>query len=217
MAPDQAAVRLRDRSWGERLERLLRYRILIPLKRSHHPPEYSAYGLMVGAVVALTPTVGVQMGIVVVIWLIARHLFKWHFNVILGCAITWVTNYLTAPPIYYIFYVTGQLLMGRWDDLAGYYAFVELSRSFFAPPDLGILGLTEYYITIFVGWGVPMLIGCVPYSVAGGVLSYLWGLRFVIRYRHARELRKRRRAERAHGAADAERADNQARTAARDS
>jgi len=195
---NQTAQRRRERSWSKRLERLWRYRLLIPLKRNPHPPEYSAYGIMVGVGVALTPTVGVQMGIVVLIWLIARHVFGWHFSVVLGCAWTWITNYLTAPPIYYVLYVTGHLMLGRWSALGGYDAFAEVSRSFFSPPDLGTIELAEFYITtVFVGWGVPMLVGCVPFVIIGGALAYWWSLRFVIRYRRARQQRRIRRAKRA--------------------
>ena len=195
---DQTEVRRRERSWGERLERLWRYRLLIPLKRNPHPPAHAAYGTMIGIAVALTPTVGVQMGMVVVIWLIARHVFHWHFSVVLGCAWTWMTNYITAPPMYYVFYVTGQLMLGRWDDLAGYHAFAEISRSFFSPPDLDAIDLAKFYITnVFLGWGVPMLVGCVPFVIIGGALGYWWCLRFVIRYRAARQQRRARRAERA--------------------
>ncbi|MGY8991135.1 MAG: DUF2062 domain-containing protein, partial [Rhodospirillales bacterium] len=109
-----------NNSWINGLNRLIRYRLLIPLKRSAHSPEYTARGVMVGMVWAMTPTVGIQMGLVFGTWLFTRKFFKWDFSLINGMAWTWTTNVFTLIPIYYTFYITGQLMMGRFDDLSGY-------------------------------------------------------------------------------------------------
>jgi len=190
--------RVNGRGWSERFRRLLRYRLIVPLKRSQHPPKYTAYGIGIGLVWALTPTVGIQMLMVLITWLIARYVFRWDFNLIVAAAWTWTTNYLNALPVYYVFYVTGQVMLGRWDNPAGYHAFVDVSQSFFHPPaELSPWELTVYYATtIFTGWGVPMLVGCIPWSIAGGFLGYWWGLRFVCRFRALREDRRRAARER---------------------
>ena len=54
------------------LRRMLRYRLLVPLLRAKHPPEYTARGVFIGLLVAMTPTVGVQMPICLVTWLVLR-------------------------------------------------------------------------------------------------------------------------------------------------
>lgn len=184
-------ARITKRSWGEQVERLLRYRVLIPIKRSRHTPEHTARGVMVGVIWALTPTMGVQMAIVLLTWLISRHLFRWDFNVIIGFAWTWISNPVTMIPIYYVFYVTGQFLLGRWDDLLGYESFQTLSQelrdaAFFE-------AIRIYFSTIVWGWGSAMVVGCIPYAAVGGFLGYRWGVKFVVRYRVARELRRRRK------------------------
>ena len=180
------------RSWGEQFERLLRYRVVIPIKRSRREPEHAARGVMVGVIWGLTPTMGVQMAIVLLTWIITRRLFRWDFNVIVGFAWTWISNPLTLIPIYYVFYVTGQALLGRWDDLLGYDSFRALSQEL---RDAAFFEATRiYFSTVVWGWGSTMVVGCIPYAAAGGFFGYRWGLKFIVRYREARELRRRRKA-----------------------
>lgn len=81
-------IRAIQRSWHDRLRRLLRYRLLIPIKRSQHPPEYTARGVAVGVLWALTPTIGIQMLLCLVTWVVARRLAKWDFSVIVAMAWT---------------------------------------------------------------------------------------------------------------------------------
>ena len=103
---------VRRYSWWRQLVRLLRFRLIVPLLRSQHPPEHTARGVMIGMTWALTPTVGLQMYGVFVTWLVARRLFNWDFNLVIGAGWTWTTNVLTMLPCYYAFYVTGQLILG---------------------------------------------------------------------------------------------------------
>ena len=44
------------RQW-RRLQSVIRRRLIIPLFRSPHPPEYTARGVLIGLFVALTPTI----------------------------------------------------------------------------------------------------------------------------------------------------------------
>jgi len=56
-----AAATQIKRSFMENMRRLLRLKLLIPLRRSPHSPEYAARGVAVGMFWALTPLVGIQM------------------------------------------------------------------------------------------------------------------------------------------------------------
>lgn len=175
------------------LRRLIHYRIVIPLKRSRHGPEHTARGTLVGLVWAFTPTVGIQMVLVLATWVVTRRLFGWDFNVFVAMAWTWVTNVVTLVPVYYVLFLTGQLMMGHWDDLAGYGKFVELWQGSFQAG--GMLDWMAVYFTAVVrDWGLPMLVGSVPWALATGGIGYVWSLRFVIRHRAARERRRRARA-----------------------
>ncbi|MDS4071718.1 MAG: DUF2062 domain-containing protein, partial [Defluviicoccus sp.] len=96
-----------------RLGRLIHLRLIVPLKRSRHSPEFTARGTAIGLFWAFTPLVGIQMHLVFLTWLCMRPT-RWRFNLLVGVAWTWVTNVLTMWPCYYVFYVTGRLMLGDW-------------------------------------------------------------------------------------------------------
>ena len=180
------------RSWWARLCRNIRYRLVIPLKRSVHPPEYTARGVSVGLAWGLTPTVGIQMLFVFFCWVIGRRLFRWDFNLIVAMAWTWTTNVVTLFPCYYLFYMTGQIMLGRFDDLSGYGEFMKLWDS--QAVDDSAMGYWESVwanmVMLLEGWGLPLLIGCLPWSAFGAWAGYVWSLRFLIRHRANKERRR---------------------------
>ena len=71
---------------------------MIPIKRSKHPPEYTARGVAIGIAWALTPSIGIQMVFCFITWLVAKKIFKWDFSVLIAMAWTWTTNVVTAIP-----------------------------------------------------------------------------------------------------------------------
>lgn len=185
-APDRRTI-------FNRFERLLRYRFLVPLKRAPHPPEWAARGTLIGMIWGLTPTVGIQVVGVFATWIAARRLFKWDFSLLIGTAWTGITNVLTAIPIYYTFFVTGQMMLGRWSGLPGYRDF-RLQWHEAATPDLDLIGQIEAWAKLIVAdWGLTMLIGSLPYTIVFGILGYILTYRFVVRYRKARAERMARR------------------------
>ena len=99
----------------------------MPVLRAKTPPEYTARSGLFGMRVAMTPTVGIQMPIVFLIWLPVRYFRpQWNFNVVVAMAWTWVTNVFTLGPIYYVFLVTGRLMLGEEGSLTGYDEFVSM-------------------------------------------------------------------------------------------
>ena len=122
---------------GNAFMRLIRYRLHIPMLRSPHPPEYTARGVMMGMIWGFIPLFGIQMGGVLLTWTVATRLLKWEFALIPALAFIWITNIFTIIPTYYVYYVTGQAMLGHWSDIAGYEAFAALFAST-APPDAGI-------------------------------------------------------------------------------
>ena len=197
-----------------RLARLARYHLIVPLKRSRHPPDYVARSVAVGLFWALTPTVGVQMAIVLVHWLVVRRLGRWDFNAIHAMVWTWVTNFFTLWPFYYTFYVTGQIMLGRWDDLTGYRGFLRLTEATLVVDDDWNVDPIHWFDTvstyadvIFAGWGLALLVGSIPYAALGAWLGYAWTLRFVTGHRQVRLARRLRRhaADGARDAADSRR------------
>lgn len=55
------------------VKRILLRRLIAPLVRGKHPPEYTARGTAVGLLIAFTPTLGVQMELVFLLWVIIRY------------------------------------------------------------------------------------------------------------------------------------------------
>lgn len=169
------------------MRRLLRYRLVVPVLRGKHEPEHTARGVMFGLMAAMTPTVGVQMPLVLALWLALRVVNRsWDFNLLVAMAWTWVTNILTVPPIYYTFLLTGQIMMGRWGQDNGYGEFQrrlgELLRT-----DTDIFETMWIYVVgIFDLWGVPMFVGCVPWAIVFSWLGYRWSLNMVRRFRMRR-------------------------------
>ncbi|MBB4287006.1 DUF2062 domain-containing protein [Roseospira goensis] len=180
---------------------MARYRLVIPVLRSPHAPEHTARGVMIGLLWAMTPLVGIQMMLVLLTWIVASRLFSWNFSLVLGLAWTWVTNAVTILPFYYGYYVTGQVLLGHWDDLTGFDAFATLWTSTFAA-DIGFWeAVRTYVVNIVAGWGLPLLVGSLPWVVVSAATGYWISLRISRRRVALRAARKadadRRRTERA--------------------
>ena len=194
--PQRLPLRRPTGLWG-RLYRLVRFRLIVPMMRSHHTPEFSARAALVGLGWAFTPSVGFQMPVVLGTWLIARRVFKWDFSLLQSLAWTWTTNAFTALPCYYIFFLTGQVMLGRWSDLSGYDTFLALFHAAFAD-DLTLLATTKVVSKVLVlDWGLAMWVGSLPWAVTIGWFGYRLTLSFVLTYRHARARRmEKRRAHR---------------------
>ena len=171
----------------KRLRRLLRLRLVIPVLRSPDAADYTARGVAVGLLVAMTPTVGIQMAIVAGIWAVVRMTRpSWDFNVVVGMLWTWLTNIFTVPPIYYTFLITGEAMLGRWGEAGGYAVFSERLMKLLQTDATFFESLWIYAVGIFEAWGAPMLIGCIPWAIGSAFLGYWWSLRLVLRFRERR-------------------------------
>ena len=179
--------------WG-RFCRLCRYRLIIPLKRSRHPPEYTARGVAVGLFWAFTPLVGIQMLLVLATWIPVRGRRRWDFSLIVALAWTWITNVATLFPIYYVFYVTGQLILGRWHDLSGYQAFVHVWHEAFGGEHGIVESLRIFAMLVARVQGLAMAVGWIPHALFFGWLGHRW----TARYLHHRRTKKRERRRREH-------------------
>ena len=110
----------------------------------------------------------------------------------------WVTNVFTLGPIYYGFVLTGQILLGRWDEPLGYESFTSRLDALLAGnPDAG--WLEEFWlgtVSILDAFGLPLFVGCLPWAIGFAWFGYFWAIRFV---RRRNEMRERRRALRRGG------------------
>lgn len=174
-----------------RVSRFVRYRLITPMLRARHPAEYTARSVMVGVVCGLMPMIG-QSSVVLAVWLVGRR-FSWGFNVVIAALWTFISNPLTTAPMFYGFYVTGQVMMGNWDDLSGFERFAALSRDLI-DDQLGFLDQIErIFHLLFLDWALAMWLGFVPWGILCGWLSYRWSLKVILAYRALREKRMERR------------------------
>jgi len=93
-----------DSRWWTSPRRLIRR--LLSLDDS---PHAIALGTAIGMFVGMTPTVGIQMILVVAIAAVTRHLF--HFNRAAGLITVYISNPITILPLYAAFYYVGTLLV----------------------------------------------------------------------------------------------------------
>ncbi len=172
--------------WLAGLKRLVRLKLLVPMMRGAHMPEFTARGVATGVFWAMTPTFGIQMALVFGHWLAARRLFAWDFSLVNGLAWTWITNAFTILPAYYLFYVTGRLMQGEFSDISGYDTFttglaaaIDPHAGFFTQVGQGFMALVTD-----LGW--PVLLGSLPWAVLSALVAYRASLSFVKRYRAQR-------------------------------
>lgn len=169
----------------------LRARLVKPLFRSSHPPEYVARSVMFGLAIALTPTTGAQMLIVLGVWLLVNRLWpRRHFSLVVALAWTWVSNVFTLPPLYYVYVVTGRVLLGRWDRLRGYEAFSGRIQQHLSDESGSLATIWVYAESVVAKFGLALILGSLPWTALGAWLGYRWSLGLVLAYRAARARRK---------------------------
>lgn len=189
------------------LARLLQYRLVIPIARGRHNGVPTARGTAIGLAFGLTPTVGIQMPMILVFWAVLKWLKpQWKFNLLVALAWTWPTNVLTAPAYYYLCLITGRLMMGDSIDL-GFDTFQAHVESVLSQDASFVESLWVYTHEIFRIWGVPLFLGSIPWAVGGTWAGYYLTLKFLAKLRerqrrqmlarHARRARKRAAKERA--------------------
>jgi len=93
-----------DTRWWTSPRRLIRR--LLSLDDS---PHAIALGTAIGMFVGMTPTVGIQMILIMAVAAVTRPLF--HFNRVAGLITVYISNPITIMPLYAAFYYTGTLVV----------------------------------------------------------------------------------------------------------
>ena len=181
LAPsERKRVEGRTRSRIDRLRRLIRYRLIIPVFRSPHPPEYTARGVANGVFWGVTPFMGLQTLFMLGTWGVMKRGFGKDSSILQALIWAWVNNPITMVPMYYVFYVTGLWLIGTSGPLGGYDAFVALwDESANAPGFFARIAFLANRI------GVAVTVGCLPFALILSWIGYSWALA-VTRARHRR-------------------------------
>lgn len=135
-------------------------------------PHSVALGTTIGMFIGMTPTVGIQMIIVLAIAFLARPFFR--FNKIAAVLTVYVTNPLTLVPIYWFNYQVGT---GFIPSDVTYEDFVKIVQ--FDSHE----NWSERALSLFTDLGAPLLVGCLLVATVCSVLTYPT-MRWLIRRCH---------------------------------
>ncbi len=156
---------------SSKLLRLLYYRLIVPVKRARERPELIARGVAIGLLLGFTPTVGLQMYLIFMIWLALRRV--WNFNMVLAIAWSWVSNPATMLPMYYLFYLTGKVILLDFDGHSSFGMFTEqLDKVMAADNENALYALLDLVANLWDTFGLSIVVGCLPYSLGLSVIGY---------------------------------------------
>jgi uncharacterized protein len=163
-----------------RLARKLRIlyirRLYRPIYRSVTPVHEAALGAAIGMFIGMTPTVGIQMWAVFMLWLVFRYFFDISFDLIIGTALVWISNPLTMFFLYYGYVTAGNALLafrGKPYLEITFTAFRHQFSQIINAPDVSfweiIINGTRF---LLIDLGYPMLLGCLVFAVPLSILTY---------------------------------------------
>ena len=163
---------------GEKLSFRHMYRKLLQLDDT---PHSIALGAAIGVFITFTPTVGVQVLLVLILSLFVR------FNRFAAIVLVYLSNPVTIIPIYYADYVIGLFVQGE-SGLSLEEFGLLWDQSVSTAGEVGFWGATQ---VLFKSLGTDVII---PMFMGGGVLGGFFGvvtypltLRWVERYREGRQ------------------------------
>jgi uncharacterized protein len=165
------APRHRPHSRIARLQRAVRYKFLIPLYRSPHPPEYTARGVAIGVFWGVTPFMGLQTLLMISTWQVLRRVFHKDASLVQALIWAWVNNPVTMIPMYYLFYLTGLWMTHTPGSVGGYGAFAALwDQSQLEATFLARVLLIAKQV------GIALTVGSLPWAFFGSWIAYRWAL-----------------------------------------
>ncbi len=128
---------------------------LLRFLRLQGSPDDIAKGFALGIFIGMTPTLGFQMAIAIFFAFLLRE------NKLAAALGVWITNPVTAAPIYALEYESGRRLLGM-DPLQ-------------FPEDLTFEAMKN------LGWDlmVPLLFGSLIYAIFCSIIAYALILRFI--------------------------------------
>jgi len=167
------------------------YKHLIePIIESVSPVRQASAGAAIGMFVGMTPTVGIQMWVVFMIWLFCKYLLRFKFDLIIGTALVWISNPLTMFFLYYGFLVTGQSIFS-WINIdtmeITYSAFQTRLDAIVNNPESGSLDkMIEGVNFLVIDLGTPMVLGSLFYAIPLSFLTYFVTHKYLYLYRVSR-------------------------------
>ena len=171
---------------NKKIEKVIREKLINPILHSTAPVSQVSMGVAVGVFFGLTPTVGVQMYLVALIWSVSRYVFKKNFNLPVGAAMVWISNPLTMVPLYYLFLVTGYWILDTQNGIS-YQVFREHLNTISSQDGAWEIFLAgSRFLLIELGW--PMVIGSSVFAFPGFLISYYLTENIVTKHRKNKAL-----------------------------
>ena len=124
-------------------------------------PHSVALGTAIGMFIGMTPTVGTQMIIVLIVAFLTRSLFS--FNKIAAVLTVYVTNPLTIIPIYWFNYKVGTWFIPSdvsYDDFVAIVQFDSHEK------------WSARAMSLIADLGAPLLVGCLLVAIVSSVVTY---------------------------------------------
>lgn len=131
-----------------------------------------ALGTAIGMFIALTPTVGIQMLMVVCLAFVTRPLFR--FNQIASLITVYISNPLTVVPIYWFDYKIGTYFVGGSLTQKDFARILEFE---------GFSGWWETVTQLLLEVGSPLIIGSLIVGSFFGLITYPIMLRLLTHFR----------------------------------
>lgn len=150
---------------------------MLRIRLRSHPPEHAARGVGIGMFAAMTPTIGIQIPIMIGMWLCVRRWFDFSLPIAIAC--TFITNVFTFVPIYYLFVVTGRFMLGQNDEVRSFDFFSSRLTTTVNDPSVEPIGMLTNMIQIFDAFGLPLMLGCLPWAISISIVSYIFVWRLV--------------------------------------
>jgi uncharacterized protein len=160
--------------WWSNPSTLLRH--ILGLDDTHHS---IALGTTIGMWIGMTPTVGMQMVIVVIVAFVTKPFF--HFNRIAALITVYISNPLTMVPIYYMNYKVGTLFYHGDHTIDDFRRILEYET---------FSGWWATIVDLFVGIGVPLIIGSFVVATVCAAATYP-AMRWLLNRFHKRKRARR--------------------------
>ena len=124
-------------------------------------PKCSARATMIGLGLSFAP-IPFQMPMVFFVWIIAKKI-KWKFSLIIALAWTFVSNWFTNLPLFYLYYKTGALFFGcgkniDYQIISNIYKTGSIEKIYVFFEDVGLCILCGSLVYMFLGFliGYPL-------------------------------------------------------------
>ncbi len=147
--------------WMETVQNRFRSLIL----ESKLPPHIITRSVLIGSIVAMTPTFGLQMPLVGLLWSMFHFSGRLKFNLAIGWTMTWVTNYFTVIPYYFICYYLGAWLGRVFFAVESPMLYSDFVKLWQPVIQANFIGTLLELGSVFIKIGIPLFLGTIPFVV----------------------------------------------------